>query len=342
VGSNPQVAATKQLQRDLILASQAAGVDVIDPNPTSTDLAKAIDSYLKGISTSKSANTYTQYEYALRVFVKETGGTTLEAINHDAVLQFRNYFIARGGGSYSISNHLTNLRTFLTHCDRPWPLKKTERLTATKKVVSAYSHEEISAMSRVTDKDEADLLWFLLGTGARKDEALHATWANIDFVQATYAVREKGDWTPKDKEEGIIPIPQVLVARLQARRLRHPRRTRIFTPTTVNPGREMLTTIKKLAYRAGLNCGECHEKPTKAFPKGRCCATAAICDQYICHKFRRTFATWHSEAGVPVPTIQRWLRHSSLETTLKYLVGDDDTTVAARARVESTFARIAA
>jgi integrase len=342
LGSDAQTAQTKQLQRNLILASQEAGVEVVEPNPTGHDLGKAIGSYLTGVSVSKSVNTYNQYEYVLRVFKEVTGAKTLEAITRDDVLLLRDHFIGRGGANYSIGHHLTNLRTFLTYYDRPWPLKKTDRLTATKKVVSAYSHEEIAAMFRVANQEEADLLWFLLGTGVRKDEALHATWANVDFIHAAYAIREKADWTPKDREEGIIPIPQVLVARLQARRLRYPGSTRIFATLAKNPGKEMLNTIKGLAYRAGLNCGECLLKPSKAYPKGRCCATAPICERYICHKFRRTFATWHSEAGVPVHTIQRWLRHSSLETTLRYLAGSDDNTDFARARVESTFAELAA
>jgi integrase/recombinase XerD len=342
VGSDPQVAVTKQLQRDLILASQKAGVEVVDPRPTDHDLGEAINSYLAGVAITKSENAHTQYEYALRVFKKATGVKTLEAVGHDAVLKFRDYFIKRGGENNSISHHLINLRTFLTYYDHPWPLKKTDRLIATKKVVSTYSHEESAALFGVANEDETDLLWFLLGTGARKDEALHATWANVDLTHAAYAIREKADWTPKDREEGIIPIPQVLVARLQARRLRYPGSTRIFATLAKNPGKEMLNTTQGLAYRAGLNCGECHIKPSKAYPKGRCCTSASICEKYICHKFRRTFATWHSEAGVPVHTIQRWLRHSSLETTLRYLAGADDNTDTARARVESTFARFAA
>lgn len=144
----------------------------------------------------------------------------------------------------------------MTYYDHPWPLKKTDRLIATKKVVSTYSHEESAALFGVANEDETDLLWFLLGTGARKDEALHATWANVDLTHAAYAIREKADWTPKDREEGIIPIPQVLVARLQARRLRYPVSTRIFATLAKNPGKEMLNTTQGLAYRAGLNCGE--------------------------------------------------------------------------------------
>ncbi|MCU1314407.1 MAG: integrase family protein [Acidobacteriaceae bacterium] len=46
----------------------------------------------------------------------------------------------------------------------------------------------------------------------------------------------------------------------------------------------------------------------------------------------------HHEAGVSARTIQRWLRHSSLDTTLRYLAGSDDQSERTRSVVNSTFA----
>jgi integrase len=46
----------------------------------------------------------------------------------------------------------------------------------------------------------------------------------------------------------------------------------------------------------------------------------------------------HHEAGVPVRTIQRWLRHSSLDTTLRYLAGSDDKSAKTRLKVNNSFA----
>ena len=37
------------------------------------------------------------------------------------------------------------------------------------------------------------------------------------------------------------------------------------------------------------------------------------------HKFRKTFATMHHESGFSARTLQSWLGHSSLETTIAYL-----------------------
>jgi site-specific recombinase XerD len=37
------------------------------------------------------------------------------------------------------------------------------------------------------------------------------------------------------------------------------------------------------------------------------------------HKFRATFATWALWAGVDLRTVQQWLGHSDIESTMRYL-----------------------
>jgi integrase/recombinase XerD len=80
----------------------------------------------------------------------------------------------------------------------------------------------------------------------------------------------------------------------------------------------LLRTIKELGLRAGVNCGYCINK------QGLSCATHPVCREVILHKLRKTYASKLSRKGVPVRTIQRWLRHSDLSTTLAYLADEDD------------------
>ena len=214
---------------------------------------------------------------------------------------------------------------------------KTDRIKFTEKTVSAYSPEEIQRLMVAADREEADLFQFLLCTGVREQEAMYATWRDVDFNGRTFLVREKLDlkFTPKDKEEGKIPIPDSLVELLGARRKRYPNSRLIFPRPNGEPNGHFLRILKNVAYHAGLNCGECYNKA------GKCCATSPTCSCFGLHRFRKTFATMHHEAGVSARTIQRWLRHSDLETTLRYLAGADDTSEKTRAQVNHTFAAFA-
>lgn len=70
------------------------------------------------------------------------------------------------------------------------------------------------------------------------------------------------------------------------------------------------------------------------------CKTHPVCEQWILHRFRKTCATrWH-ENGIPVRTIQKWLGHKKLETTVKYLGLADLKDPKTRAQVDASFAGI--
>jgi integrase/recombinase XerD len=48
-----------------------------------------------------------------------------------------------------------------------------------------------------------------------------------------------------------------------------------------------------------------------------------VCSQFVLHKLRKTFATSVHHKGLPAQTVQRYLRHSDLDTTLKYIADAD-------------------
>ena len=60
------------------------------------------------------------------------------------------------------------------------------------------------------------------------------------------------------------------------------------------------------------------------------CGEAPVCEKWILHRFRKNFATDRHDAGAAARKIQKWLGHSSLETTLRYLAVGEDTTVEVR------------
>jgi integrase len=70
--------------------------------------------------------------------------------------------------------------------------------------------------------------------------------------------------------------------------------------------------LKKVGKRAGIKCENC-----KVTADGK-----VSCKRHIVttHKWRRTFATWHHVlGGVSVAVLQKWLGHSDIETTMRYI-----------------------
>ena len=150
-------------------------------------------------------------------------------------------------------------------------------------------------------------------------------------MDRSYTVTEHLDlgFRPKDKEEGTLPIPTLLVDVLKARRRRYPKARLIFPGKHGAPNGHALRTIKRLALRAGINCGSCENK------KGQSCAEHPVCRHILLHKMRKTFASTLHQNGLPAQTLQRYLRHSDLKTTLAYIADQPDEQV--RETMESTF-----
>ena len=104
-------------------------------------------------------------------------------------------------------------------------------------------------------------------------------------------------WTPKAYKEREIPIPAKLVLSLRQWKKKSDRSCNLLFPTAgCKPKLDFLDCLKAVAARAGL------EK-----------------DNFWLHKFRATFATWSLWAGVDLRTVQSWLGHSDMESTMRYL-----------------------
>ena len=70
----------------------------------------------------------------------------------------------------------------------------------------------------------------------------------------------------------------------------------VFLTTGCNPKLDFLDCLKAVAERAKLKK-----------------------EDFWLHKFRATFATWSLWAGVDLRTVQQWLGHSDMESTMCYL-----------------------
>jgi len=197
--------------------------------------------------------------------------------------------------------------------------------TIEEEVAVPYTDEELKRLFAEMDEEETIRYKFFLGTGCRDKEVTFAAWSDIDFDKKTYHIRRKEDlhFTPKSHESRTVPLPDSLVALLKARRKKPAHDRWIFVNEKGRPDNHFLRKLKSIAKRAGLNCGQCRTTITEGqYDKKKrvevSCKDRPVCEHFYLHRFRKTCATrWH-EAGIPVRTIQYWLGHKNLETTMLY------------------------
>jgi integrase/recombinase XerD len=161
-----------------------------------------------------------------------------------------------------------------------------------------------------------------------------ATWRDVEFKHTAVRVTAKPLWGfhPKNWEEGEVPVPQKLIELLA--RFRPPTANAddpLFPSTTGRPDGAILEKLKAVAYRANLNCGHCsltHKLEDGTVRINRCTG-GPFCSRWFLHKFRHTYATRHLQDGIDIRTLQQWMGHRDLASTM-YLKGARNRDVQAR------------
>jgi integrase/recombinase XerD len=332
VGTKPVVSqATPAVEIALVTPEQPAEPTT---ESASKNVSDAVTKYLAEVRRNKARKTWLAYSITLQGFLPVCIHKTLDTLDRDDTIAYKDALTAQGLDKTTIANRLDFLKTFFNYLELKWPMKKTDKVKRTKKTVKAYTKQRLESLFAVTTQEETELFQFFLFTGGREQDVMHATWPDMDYDRKKFFISEKTDanlvWTPKDKEEAGIPVPDDFLELMKERRKRYPN-TRLIFSKNGKPDGHFLKTLQKLALREGLNCGNCYNK------KGKCCVDTPCCKEWGLHKFRKTFATMHHSNGVPVRKIQRWLRHSDLETTLRYLADSEDEDEGTRMTVNGTF-----
>jgi integrase len=161
-----------------------------------------------------------------------------------------------------------------------------------------YEQEDLDKLFAACDEER---LWFefFLMTGDREQEVMYTYKSDVNCAGCIVRVTHKSDrgWTPKAYKEREIPIPSKLAKRLKSWIAKSDNNCNLLFPTAgCNPKLDFLDCLKECAERAELNP-----------------------DDFWLHKFRSTFATWCLWAGVDLRTVQQWLGHSDMESTMRYL-----------------------
>jgi integrase len=164
------------------------------------------------------------------------------------------------------------------------------RRNSSRVIRSIYEPEELTTFFAACQPEEKTLFLFYLLTRMRDKEVRYCTWRDVDSRNHSVRVTAKPQWgfKPKNKEERAIPIPESLVAELKAHKERlgdkNPNNL-IFPTATGEPDKKHEWKLKRIAYKADLNCGRCTSR------HGNKCGEGEYCSNWFLHKFRHTFAT---------------------------------------------------
>jgi integrase len=139
---------------------------------------------------------------------------------------------------------------------------------------------------------------------------MHLEFTDINWEEKTLRIQAKAKWhfIPKMWEQRDIPIPDNLFEELFQWKNANSGQTLFLGTKNRTPNTHLLRALKRLVYRAGLNCGICDS-----------CHEQHECEEYTLHKFRRTYITTLLRNGVDLRTVQAYAGHKKIESTMRYL-----------------------
>jgi integrase/recombinase XerD len=360
VGSDPLLAQDAKARKEKLLRDMERGVVPVSkalPHlhpPTEQPrlaVAVAISEYMTtGKAAQKDWRKHTRqcYTLALKLFTESCKKTYMDEIDGDDLKRFKVYLrslktsIGKNIDRRTVYNHFLNTVSFLNTYKLRDLIPQSEWPTYEEKRVVAYDPEALARLLQFADEDETDVLEFFLGVDFRNGEGAHVEWPDINLRTKEVKVYSKQEkfgfgWQVKDDEQRNIGINDKLADRLVARHKRYPGNGLVFPNSSGNPDTHLLRVIKNVAFRAGLNCGQCVGTHMR---KRMSCAEAPVCRRWILHTMRKTWASFQDRIRTDFATIQRELGHSSPVTTRKYLAAQDHNTPRRREQINAAAALV--
>ena len=298
------------------LEAARTGLTVMNADSTKRLLKTAVADYLDEIKLTKKPKTLSAYTTALDYFTESCPKNYVEDIERKDPLKFTAFLRdEKEQAPRSVHNKFANVMGFLKAQGIRGLMGKNDWPQYTEEETEIYEHEDTDALFAACDAEERLWFEFFLMTGMREQEVMHAYWTDVNLKAATVKVTHKPDynWTPKAYKERTIPIPAALVTHLQEAKAKHDAKCPLVFPTAgCRPKLNFLDDLKAVAERAGLKS-----------------------ENFWLHKFRATFATWHLWNGTDLRTVQSWMGHTDLASTLRYL--KPNRSQAARDKVNTAF-----
>jgi integrase len=339
VGPNAQDAAEKTRIKQVELSSAHTGLipkaPIVESAPQRTTLVAALESYKEYVQYHRSLRTFRTYRPMLDGFKEFCTKTYIEDVDRQDLLDFATHLKKEGQQGKSIYNKLVVLSQVMKQHGRPKLLQASDWPSFVETVRPIYEDAELAALFKACTRSEEVRFKFYLMSGFRDAEGRFATWRDVDFKHMAVRVTAKPHWGfhPKNWEEREVPVPQKLMEMLLD--FRPPNATSddpLFPSTTGRPDGAMLEKLKAVAYRGKLNCKQCvsSHKLNNGDVKANRCTDGPYCGRWFLHKFRHTYATRNLQDGIDIRTLQTWMGHRDIASTMVYLKGVRNKDIQAR------------
>jgi integrase/recombinase XerD len=301
VGKDVQDATARRQRKEAELNALNNGVSVLQEKGNGhPSVAAAVAKFLEETELTKKPKTLAAYTTALNYFTESCPRLFLQDIERTDLLKFCAFLRdKKKQAPRSVYNKFENVMTFLKANGIRGLVGKNDWPRYTEEEPEIYEQEELDKLFAAGDAEERLWYEFFLMTGMREQEVIYTYWSDINFAHSTVRVSHKPDrgWTPKAYKEREIPIPEKLVKGLKSWKAKSDKTCSLVFPTAgCNPKLDFLDCLKAVTERAKLGEGD-----------------------FWLHKFRATFATRCLWAGVDLRTVQQWLGHSDMESTMRYL-----------------------
>jgi integrase/recombinase XerD len=338
-GADAQDAADKARVKEAHLSAERNGIipslPQPQPTPQRTSLPSALDDYLNYVRYHRSLRTYRTYRPILTSFKTFCPKSHVDDVERQDLLDFATHCMKQGQAGKSIYNKLVVLSQVLKQHGKRKLLTSADWPSFVETVRPIYEDAELAKLFKTCAPEEEVRFKFYLMSGFRDAEGRFVTWRDVDFKHPAVRVTAKphSGFHPKNWEEREVPVPQKLIAMLQRFRPKDASPDApLFPSATGRPDGAMLEKLKAVAHRGKLNCGHCvvkHRLEDGTIKINRC-ADGPYCTRWFLHKFRHTYATRHLQDGIDIRTLQQWMGHRDIASTMVYLKGVRNSDVQAR------------
>ena len=339
VGDNVRDAKAAIVSQGSVLELRARGVETDDAPEIHVRrklegkrIKEVVDAFCSRPPLGLRPTTLTKYTFDLRSFeewARRSQKTHLSQLGRQEIRDFMVYLVREQGLELKTAvNKAVIVLKQMRDAGAEIKMQKGDWPRVTEEQPDIYTPEMLRPLfAAMTPREYVLYMTFLL-TGFRDQEVGFLARPDFNPQAATLKVSKKAGhkFDPKNYMERTIPIVPQLVELLEdhVRKL-DAKEYFLFATTMHNVGKglnggqrdkHMLIKLKRVALRAGMNCGRCeamfHKQPAS-------CKDKPICRRWTLHKFRHTYATTLLHLGFDILTVQRLLGHRKIESTMKYL-----------------------